>query len=121
MKTKLKNLSITLCALAVGIVNGLFGGGGGMICVPALSRVLNKETKVAHATTLFVMFPISIASMIVYLTAGEGFDFLSNIWIISGVLIGGAVGALLLKKIKGNVISIIFAIIMLVAGIRMLF
>ena len=36
--------------LLLGAVNGLFGGGGGMIGVPVLSDVLGYERKQAHAT-----------------------------------------------------------------------
>ena len=58
---------VALCGTIIGLVNGFFGGGGGMICVPFLENVLKMETKYAHATTLCVIFPLSLASSIVYI------------------------------------------------------
>ena len=39
----------TLCGVAVGAANGLFGGGGGMLAVPLLTKT-GYEEKTAHAT-----------------------------------------------------------------------
>lgn len=111
---------VAFCGVAIGVLNGLFGGGGGMICVPALTKILKLDPKTAHATAIFVMLPISITSSIVYITT-MSFDFIKYVWLIVGVLLGGVIGAKLLSKAKNNIITLIFAIIMLAAGIRMLF
>ena len=117
-KSKVICFSI-LTGILVGTLNGFFGGGGGMICVPSLVYLLNYPEKKAHATAMLIILPLTIISSVIYLINNY-----INIWdivIVSiGVLVGGIIGAFLLKKLPPKVIGIIFAIVMLVAGIRMI-
>ena len=55
---------LIIIGLFIGFVNGFWGGGGGMICVPTLSMILGLEEKESHATTILIMLPLSIASLI---------------------------------------------------------
>jgi len=55
--------------ILVGVANGLFGGGGGMLCVPLL-LLAGLDNQKAQATAILIMTPISIASVIVYYTSG---------------------------------------------------
>ena len=118
LKDKLKYVVMLLAGLVVGTLNGLFGSGGGMICVPMLKK-FGLNQKKAQATAMFIILPISITSAIIYITRG-GFNFGTNIFVIFGVIAGGIVGAKLLNRLNNNVIEIIFALIMLVAGIKMI-
>ena len=112
-------LILALCGAAIGVVNGFFGGGGGMICVPVLKHILNLEEKQAHATAIFIMLPISIASTIIYITTGN-FMLFDTLYTAIGVIIGGVLGAIVLKKSSNKAIDIIFASIMLIAGGRLI-
>ncbi len=112
-------LTVT-CSVFIGILNGLFGGGGGMLCVPALTKIFNLDPKSAHATAIFIMLPISIASVIIYAT-NINFNLVKNLWLIVGVVLGGLVGAKLLNNTKNDTLTIIFACVMLFAGVRLLF
>ncbi len=105
---------------AVGAANGLLGGGGGMLCVPLLEKALGEEVKVSHATTVLVILPVCIASAIVYWTSGK-FALEANVPVIIGVVAGGAVGSVLLKVMRGKFIAVIFALLMIIAGVRMAF
>ena len=106
--------------LVVGFLNGFFGGGGGMIVVPLLMFLLYLPEKQAHATAIFVILPLCIISSLVYILKGSmnwtqlGFSSI-------GFVVGGAVGALILKKINNKVLRIIFSVVMVAAGIKMLF
>ena len=105
---------------AIGFINGFLGGGGGMIAVPVLEKIKKLDNKKAHATAIAVIFPLSIASGLVY-------SFTIDIdWVVLGVLaasvtVGGVAGSILLKKLSGKVVRIIFAILMLAAGVYMFF
>lgn len=90
-----------------------------MVCVPTLRRVLGFDEKESHATAIFIMLPISIASSIIYITLG-GIQLLNTLWTTIGVVVGGILGAILLKKANSQVVNIAFAFIMLTAGIRLL-
>ena len=106
-------------ALIVGFVNGFLGGGGGLLCVPTLEKIYKLETKKAHATTIAVMFPLSIISSIIYLLSNN-INLNKTFAISSGVLIGGFIGALTLKKISGCAVRWLFIIILFIAGVRMM-
>ena len=103
-----------------GFINGFFGGGGGMIIVPLLIYVLKYERKTAHASCIAVILPVSIVSGIIYLFGGKlnGFNLLPA---SLGVFIGGIAGALLLKKIKAEILGYAFCLIMAIAGLKMIF
>ena len=106
-------------ALIVGFVNGFFGGGGGLVCVPTLEKVYKLETKRAHATAIAVMFPLSLLSSIIYIVNNR-FDFGITASVTAGVLIGGFIGAMFLKKFSGVAIRWIFIVILFSAGVRMI-
>lgn len=120
MKKKGKLTAELLTGSAVGLANGLLGGGGGMLCVPLLEKAIGEDVKVSHATTVLVILPICVASAIVYWSSGR-FDFVSNIPVVLGVVGGGIIGSVLLKVLKGKSIAVIFALLMITAGIRMAF
>lgn len=103
----------------VGAVNGLLGGGGGMIAVPVL-RAQGLSARRAHATAIAVILPASAASGAVYLFGG--LVPLSVLVPVSlGVALGGYFGAKLLGKLPAALISSLFAALMFAAGARMLF
>ena len=106
--------------LFVGFLSGFFGGGGGMIVVPLLIFALGLAEKDAHATAILSILPISIASSIVYISSGS-VDYLQLLYATIGFVAGGALGALLLKKLNNKALRIIFALIMIVAGLKMIF
>ena len=107
-----------LTGIIVGFLNGFFGGGGGMICVPALIFLLGYQQKKAHATAMLVILPLTVISSIIYLI-NNYIEILDIFAVSGGVLIGGLIGALLLKKLPEKVVGVIFAIVMLIAGLRM--
>lgn len=103
----------------IGFVNGFWGGGGGMICVPLLMHVIKLPEKKSHATTLLIMLPLSIASLIVYIINGN-LPLENSIKIGVGFIVGGIIGAYLLKMISNAWLGIIFSIIIIVGGIKLL-
>lgn len=114
-----KNLVKKLISSAIiGLTNGFFGGGGGMICVPLLENIYKIDNKKSHATTLAIIFPLSLVSSAIYITENS-IDFLHLLYISLGVTIGGVIGAFLLKKLNNKVVRIIFAVVMFVAGLKM--
>lgn len=121
MKNEIKEkILLTATGIMAGIANGFFGGGGGMLVVPMLIFFLKRPPKTAHATALLVILPITVVSGIVYAVYG---NFQWGVGLSSGlgVIAGGVVGALLLKKIQNGVLTKIFAFLILGAGIKLLF
>lgn len=118
-KVKRGFLSV-LVGCFVGFINGFFGGGGGMIAVPTLAKFYRLEEKKAHATSIAVILPLSIASSIIYLFKEE-INWTNLAFVAGGVTVGGIIGALLLKKASNRFIEYLFEGVMLVAGVKMLF
>ena len=103
----------------MGLLNGFFGGGGGMICVPILQRILSYDAKQSHATAIMIIFPLSLISSCIYLLNGylETYPLLT---VGFGVVIGGLVGAFALKFLPPKIVRIIFAIVMFAGGIKLI-
>lgn len=117
--TKNKWILVIFSALA-GFVNGFLGGGGGVLIVALLLAVVKLHQKHAQATALLIILPLTVVSAAVYLIKGN-VEWTPALWATLGVVVGGIVGALLLSKIKGNVAKIIFALVLIAGGIKMLF
>lgn len=110
---------LILVGLFVGFVNGFWGGGGGMICVPILINLLKLPEKKGHATTILIMLPLSIASFVVYLINGTiDWGVATNVGI--GFVLGGVLGAVLLKKINNVVLKLVFAVIIIIGGVKLI-
>lgn len=119
MKKILSKTILLLSGLVTGFINGFFGGGGGMVCVPLLIYAAGEPVKKAHATALLIILPISVISGIFYYTFGS-LDISLLIRTGIGVVAGGAAGALLLSKLSNNILRAVFAAVMLAAGIKLL-
>ena len=110
---------LLLCGAIIGFLNGFFGGGGGMICVPLLENVLHLGSKYSHATAIVIIFPISFISAIIYLLSGT-LETLPLVTVGLGVVVGGILGSFALKLLPPKALRVIFALIMLAGGIRLI-
>ncbi len=90
-----------------------------MVLVPLLTAVKDYEVKKAHATAILIILPLSIVSGVVYSSFGF-VDFCKLVAISSGSILGGVLGSILLSKFSGKIVSLIFSVIMLFAGIKLL-
>lgn len=107
-----------LCGSLLGAVNGLAGGGGGMLAVPLL-QAGGLDARRAHATAIAVILPASAVSGAVYLAGGlVPFSVLVPAGL--GVCLGGLLGAKLLGRLPVHVLTLLFAALMFAAGWRML-
>ena len=118
-----KNLSNIFKLIGVGFVagfvNGFFGAGGGLLLVPMIAHVGDKNSKVAHATTLACVLVMCLASSVFYFVKKQ-VDF--KLWLVCGIgsLIGGFLGTRLLKNLKNNVIDLVFSLVLVLAGVCMI-
>ncbi len=118
-KEKVKDtIILVICGLSAGFLNGIFGGGGGMIVVPLLMISLHLSNIKAHATAILIIFIISIFSILIYGFNG-GIDFKIEIPTMLGSILGGILGAKLLNALNPTIIAFIFISLMLFAGIRL--
>ncbi len=116
-KNKLKLLAT---GSAVGLINGFMGGGGGIFVVLALTLIVGMQQKYAHATAILIILPVSVVSATVYII-GANVNWLMTLFATIGVVAGGIVGAFALKKLDDKWLKLVFAFILLLAGVRMFF
>ncbi|MBQ8732193.1 MAG: sulfite exporter TauE/SafE family protein [Oscillospiraceae bacterium] len=114
----LQKCGVPLLGFLAGILNGLFGAGGGMVAVPLL-RKLGLSQKEAHATSIGVILPISLFSVGMYLWKGQ-FQVEDVLPFLPGGILGGVIGGLLLPKIPSSILRRIFGLLMAWAAIRLL-
>lgn len=115
-KSKGKNY---LKGALIGAINGFFGAGGGLACVPLLMK-MGFERKDAHANAVAVIFPITLVSAVNYLCRGYVTLEQSLVYLPGGIA-GALVGTYIMKKISPRLIKKIFAIFMIWAGWRLIF
>lgn len=120
MNKNVKTILICIGAgVFVGFVNGFLGAGGGMLLVPILTILLKLESRIAHATAIFVIAPICLVSGITYIVKGV-VDWGVLLPVVIGTLVGGIVGTFLLKNLKNDIINIVFWCVMIFSGVWML-
>ncbi|MBE6655153.1 MAG: sulfite exporter TauE/SafE family protein [Ruminococcaceae bacterium] len=119
-RTKSGMLFLCLCALAAGVVNGIFGTGGGIVIVFALSRFSRKHTEILKkdifAITLFSCFAMSLSSAVIYALSGKASAEDALPYLLPAAA-GGIFGALLMDRIRPAVLSKIFALLVIWGGI----
>ncbi len=118
LTAKNKWILVILGALS-GFINGFLGGGGGVLVVSMLLTILTLPQKNAQATALLVILPLTVVSAVVYLCKGV-VQWQPTLWATLGVVAGGVVGALLLSKLKSDVVKIIFAVVLILGGLKLL-
>lgn len=117
MKRGKKTLSAAAGGLAVGLFNGLFGSGGGLLAVGLLKK-LGLDQKRAHSNAVAVILPLSAVSAALYLAAGQ-MRLADALPYLPGGVVGSLVGARLLKRLPANLLRRIFGVFLLWAGVRL--
>ncbi|MCL1881591.1 MAG: sulfite exporter TauE/SafE family protein [Oscillospiraceae bacterium] len=113
----MKTIHKILIGLSAGVLNGLFGSGGGVVTVPLLERS-GVEQRKCHATSVVLIFVLSFISVGMY-AINDNLDFVKTLEFIPSGLVGALVGATLLKKVKNNSLKRIFGLIIIASAIRM--
>ncbi len=112
-------LRAAVCGGLTGIVNGLFGAGGGMLLVPLLLRWLKLDEKKAMATSVAIIFPLCALSALIYCLKHDLADV--NVWpFLLGGLAGGVLAGLTFGRVKALWLRRAFALIVLYGGVRIL-
>ena len=103
-----------IIGMLAGIVSGLFSTGGGMIVVPALIYLLNMEDKKARGTSIFCILPMVITSGFFYYK-NNYIDWNVSILCAIGGMIGGYIGAKILKKTPDYILKTVFTLFLIYA------
>lgn len=104
----------------VGIMAALLGVGGGFIMVPAMIYIIGMPTIVAIGTDLFQIVLTSANVTLQQAWVNKTVDILLAFLLLLGSTIGAQFGAAVGKKLKGEQIRILLAIIVLAMTLKLL-
>jgi uncharacterized membrane protein YfcA len=112
---------LVLIGLAAGFLSGLVGIGGGVIIVPALVLLAGFSQKLAQGTSLgILLLPVGILGVIQYYN--QGYLDVKFVLIISlAFVLGSLLGSKLALSLSDAKMKKIFALVMLVIAVKMLF
>jgi uncharacterized membrane protein YfcA len=112
---------LILIGLASGILGGMVGIGGGIIIVPALVYFLSFSQKMAQGTSLAILLlPIGLLGVIQFYKQGY-IDIRFSIIIALAFFFGSYFGSRLALSMSQESVKKIFAILMLLIALKMLF
>lgn len=109
-----------ILAVAVGMLSGLFGIGGGTISVPAMILLFGIPVQVAIGTSMFIILFISIVSSATHIVLGN-IVWAYVAFFVVGSYIGGTVGARTSALFKGKTLEWFLRIVILIAAVRLMF
>jgi uncharacterized membrane protein YfcA len=104
---------------AVGIMAALLGVGGGFIMVPAMIYIIGMPTIVAIGTDLFQIVLTSANVTLQQAFVNKTVDLLLALVLLLGSTIGAQFGAMAGKRLKGEQIRILLAVIVLAMTVKL--
>ena len=113
------NWAARIAGGTAGLANGCFGGGGGMVFLPILSRWGNLSQRKLYATCVGVIFPVCLVSAVIYVWRG-GVSLLEALPYLVGGLVGGFFGGKLYGKVSTKFLKWLFAAFLFYAGVKYL-
>jgi uncharacterized membrane protein YfcA len=108
---------IVALSLAVGVLVGLLGIGGGVVLVPALVYLLHYDQHLAQGTSLFILLPpIGLGALREYWKNGQ-VDLRAGIYCALGFLAGGYGGAKIAVPMPSNVLKAMFGWFLMMSAV----
>lgn len=107
---------ILLIFLCTGFLSGFLGVGGGFIIMPALVYLIGLPTVVAVGTSLITVLFCGAYGCFTYALKGR-VEIVAAFIMLIGASIGAQIGATAVKYIRGYGIRLLFAIMIILAGI----
>lgn len=115
----MRTFAAALIGFASGAASGAFGIGGALLSTPGIRWALDAEPLIAVGTTLPVIIPTALTGVWTYMRGG----FVDGRFATTAALAGGifaVVGALATTLIRGEILLIATAALILFLSIRML-
>ena len=105
----------------VGILAAIMGVGGGFLMVPVMFYILRMPMHVIVGTSLFqILFTCAEVTFLQSYT-NHTVDFTLAVLLLLGSTFGAQVGAVFGRKLKGNHLKILLAVIVLVVTVKIIF
>lgn len=120
------NPTLLLSLIAIGILAGIFSGfmgvGGGVVMIPLMILWLGFTQHQAQGTSLAVLaVPVTFLAAYTYHVSGHPINWKFALIIAVSFVIGGFLGSKLALRIDQTVLKKIFALVLVVAAIKLFF
>ena len=106
-----------LAGALAGAANGFFGGGGGSVLVPLLTRYCRLDQRKAFATSVAVILPLCTLSAAIYLLRGR-LDLMTALPYLVGGAVGGWAGGKWFKGMNMVWLRRAFGLLLIYGGVR---
>lgn len=114
-----KYLGAALAGISAGAVNGLFGGGGGMVLVPLLTWLTDLEDDAVFPASVCIILPICLISLSITLRL-DALPWHTVLPYLAGSAAGGVLAGFLGKRIPTLWLHRLLGVLILWGGIRYL-
>ena len=105
--------------LAAGVLAGLFGIGGGILIVPALTQFAKMPFKQAVGTSLgALLLPVGLLGAITYYRSGN-LDPRASLFVALGIVFGALGGAKLATLLSSTTLQRAFAMFLFLVAVRL--
>jgi len=109
---------LSLAGAAAGLINGLFGAGGGMVLVPMLGERAGISEQERFPASVAIIAPVCVVSLL--LSGSRNITFLQVLPYLLGGAVGGVAAGLWGKRIPTVWLHRSLGILILWGGIRYL-
>jgi uncharacterized protein len=110
-------LIVLLLGLAVGVLVGLLGIGGGVVLVPALVYLVHMDQHLAQGTSLFILLPpVGVGALREYWKHGQ-VDLRAGILCALGMLVGGYLGGWIAVPLSSRHLKGLFGCFLMLAAL----
>lgn len=110
--------------LAVGVVSGVLGIGGGILLVPALIWLLDLQDfrRASGLSLVALVLPVTLPGVFRYYAQGtlRGEDFLAGLWIALGLGVGTWLGATTAWYLPVATLRLLFGLMLIFVAFRFL-
>ncbi len=105
--------------VAVGVLSGMFGIGGGVVLVPILIGLMHYSTKDAIGTSLLtLLLPVGLLAVIAYSRSGH-VHFKVGLLIAAGLFVGAQLGADIALAQSDSLLRRLFAVVLAATAVRL--
>jgi hypothetical protein len=115
----MESVNLILAGVVVGVAASFAGLGGGFLMVPLLLW-LGYSADRAVGTSFFAILLIAVSAVIAHGKLAN-VDWRVGLWLAVGGIVGAQAGARLVDKVSTATFNKIFAAVLIVLGVKMLF
>lgn len=114
-------IPVLAIGFAIGLLSSVMGVGGGFIMVPALIYLLRVPTNVVVGTSLFQITFVTAFTTVMQATNNHTVDIVLAFLLMIGGVIGAQYGARAGRKLRGEQLRMLLALLVLAVALRLAF